>query len=148
VLDMAKEAPQSILDSDGEMLVVQTKRSADFQRQLQERVAEAARFQAVYAYNRDKDPSDWAGQTTFPFLAALSRAEVEEFARELLAYTLDAARRETLENLDGNLRAWGATAEIYEDPEVLAQMTAAIDYDKLEEVLPPPEAAAAAAAEV
>ena len=41
-----------------------------------------------------------------PWLAAFSSDEVEEFARELMANTFDAAQRGTLEHLDGDLRAW------------------------------------------
>jgi hypothetical protein len=134
-----------VLDSDGEMLVVQLKRKADFEHQLQEAVAELARFQAVYAQNRGRSAREWASQTAYPWLVSLDRDEVEEFARELLAYTLDAARRGTLENLRGNLRAWASTAEIYEDPELLAAMIKPIELADLQEVFPPSEEDAKAA---
>jgi hypothetical protein len=139
LLDRAKEEPQTILDSDGSMLVVEPKERADFERQLAEHVAAAAQFQAAYAANREREPASWAAQTPFPWLASFEPEEVGEFARELLGYTLDAAQRGTLENLEGNLRAWRSTASIYEQPELLAALTAPIDPDKLQEVFPPSE---------
>lgn len=145
LLDSAKLEPQDIIDSDGEMLVVQRKDVADFEAQLAERVRELARFQAVYAANRDKPASQWAAQTAFPYLAVFSPEEVAEFASELHAYTLAAAQRGELQELRGNLRAWESTAKVYEQPDVLAAITAPIDYDKLEEVFSPTEAEVAAA---
>jgi soluble lytic murein transglycosylase-like protein len=144
LLDSAKLEPQDIIDSDGEMLVVQRKDVADFETQLAERVRELARFQAVYAANRDRPASQWATQTAFPYLAVFSVEEVAEFASELHAYTLAAAQRGELQELRGNLRAWEDTAKIYEQPEVLAAIAAPIDYDKLEEVFSPSEAEVAA----
>lgn len=137
LLDRARNEPQLIRDSDGELLVVEKEHLAAFRRDLVALLSQVARFQAVFAENRKRPPRDWAHQTDFPFVAALSQAEVVEFAHELLAYTLDAAQRGTLENVRGNLKAWASTAAIYEDPDVLEQMTAAIDYGKLSEVLPP-----------
>lgn len=145
LLDSAKEQPVTVLDSDGEMLVVQKKPKADFEHQLREAVAELARYQAVYAQNRGRSAREWAAQTPYPWLVALDPEEVEEFGRELLAYTLDAARRGTLENLRGNMRAWASTAEIYEDPELLAAMMKPIELADLEEVFPPSEEEAKAA---
>jgi hypothetical protein len=139
VLDRAKEEPQVILDVDDEQLVIQRKDESDFQRELCQRVGQLARFQAVFAANREREPSRWAAQTDFPYLAAFDRDDVSEFARELLAYTLDAAQRGTLENLEGNLRAWASSASIYENPEALAQMTADIDPAQMVEVFPPSE---------
>lgn len=139
LLDEAKLEPQEILDTDGSMLVVAEKGRVDFERELTQRIAVAAQFQAAYAAHRRDEPASWVAQTPFPWLASLDREEVGEFAQELIAYTLDAAQRRTLENLEGNLRAWRSTAEIYEQPQVLAEMMAAIDLDKLEEVFPPSE---------
>ncbi len=140
MLDRAKDEPQAILDSDGSMLVVEPKERADFASGLVERLAELAQFQAAYGANGSTEPSAWVAQTPFPWLASFSRDEVDEFARELLAYTLDAAQRGTIESLEGNLRAWRSTAEVYERPEVLEQLTAAIDPAEIEEVSPPSEA--------
>ena len=109
--------------------LVAEKGRVDFEHELAPRVAVAAQFQAAYAAHRRDEPRAWAAQTPFPWLRSLSSDEVDEFAQELIAYTLDAAQRRTLENLEGNLRAWRSTAEIYEQPEVLAEMMAAIDLD-------------------
>lgn len=137
LLDRARTEPQLIRDSDGELLVVEEEHLAAFRRDLVGLLSQVARFQAVFAENQKRAPKEWAHQTDFPFVAALGHAEVVEFAHELLAYTLDAAQRGTLENVRGNLRAWESTTAIYEDPDVLERMTAAIDYGKLSEVLPP-----------
>lgn len=139
VLDYAKQEPQTILDTDNQMLVIDVKSSSDFLRGLHERVSQLARFQAAFAANRNREPSEWAAQTDFPYLAAFDVDDVDEFARELLGYTLDAAQRGTLENLKGNLRAWQSTADAYERPDLLAAMTADIDYSQIVEVSPPSE---------
>lgn len=145
VLDLAKLDAQVIIDSDGTGLVVQLKDTAEFHAHLTERVALAGRFLAVYSANGGRDPAEWANQTDFPYLAAFDADEVEEFSRELLAYTLDAAQRGTLESLEGNLRAWRSTAGIYESPEALARMTADFDPGDITEVFPPSEQEAGAA---
>src|SRR5271163_2033745 len=119
LLDRAKDSPQEVLDSDGELLVIQTKGVADFQRRLQAQVAETARFMAIFNEHREVPPSEWAMQTAYPWLAAFSSYEVEEFARELVADTFDAAQRGTLEHLEGNLRAWDSTAGIYGQPDAM-----------------------------
>jgi hypothetical protein len=139
VLDRAKEEPQVILDTDNQLLVIEVKSDSDFRRGLHERVAQLARFQFALAANRDRDPSEWAAQTDFPYLAAFDQEEVDDFARELLAYTLDAGQRGTLANLEGNLRAWSSTASVYEDQNLLAALSAAIDLDAFAEVFPPSE---------
>jgi hypothetical protein len=139
VLDLAREVPQFILDTDNEMLVIQRKDISDFQRELRNRVTQLARFSAVLAANHDRDPSEYAAQTDFPYLAAFDREEVAEFARDLLAATFDAAQRGTLEHLDGTLRGWESTASIYRNPEELAALTADISDEDLVEVFPPSE---------
>jgi hypothetical protein len=72
LLDRAKDRPQEILDTDGELLVIQIKGLADFQRRLQEQVAETGRFLAVYNEHRDISPRQWAMQTGYPWLASFS----------------------------------------------------------------------------
>src|SRR5580658_7425825 len=139
LLDWAKESPQEVLDADGELLVIQTKGIADFQRRLQAQVAETARFLAVYNEHRDIPPSEWAMQTGYPWLAAFSSDEVGEFARELVADTFDAAQRGTLEHLDGNLRAWDSTAGVYGQPDAMRALLSLVDLDGIVEVLPPSE---------
>jgi hypothetical protein len=139
LLDRAKDRPQEVLDSDGELLVLQVKRVADFQRRLQAQVAEAGRFLAVYNEHRRRQPREWAMQTGYPWLAAFSTAEVAEFAQELVAYVFDAGQRGTLEQLEGNLRAWESTAGIYGQPEVMRALRAPLDPDRLAEVFPPSE---------
>lgn len=139
LLDRAKDAPQEVLDSDGEVLVIQTKGVADFQRRLQAQVAETARFMAIFNEHRDVPPRQWALQTGYPWLAAFSSDEVREFAHELLADTFDAAQRATLEHLDGNLRAWASTAGVYGQPDVMRTLLSQVDLDGIVEVLPPSE---------
>jgi hypothetical protein len=147
VLDRAKEEPQFILDVDNEMLVIERKEDSDFRRGLQVRMSQLARFQAVLAAHQGREPREWASQTDFPYLSAFDRDDVDEFARELIAYTLDAAQRGTLENLEGNLRAWMSSASIYENPEMLAAMTADMDPSQFVEVFPPSEEQVRAAEE-
>ncbi len=139
LLDRAKDAPQEVLDSDGELLVIQTKGVADFQRRLQAQVSETARFLAIYREHREVPPSQWSMQTGYPWLAAFSSDEIGEFARELVADTFDAAQRGTLSHLEGNLRAWESTAGVYGQPDVLRALLAPIDLDGIVEVLPPSE---------
>lgn len=139
LLDRAKNTPQEVLDSDGEVLVIQTKGVADFQRRLRAQVAETARFVAIFNEHRDVPPSAWAMQTAYPWVAAFSNAEVAEFARELVADTFDAAQRGTLEHLEGNLRAWASTAGVYRQPDAMRALLSQIDLDGIVEVLPPSE---------
>lgn len=139
LLDRAKNTPQEVLDADGEVLVIQTKGLAEFQRRLQAQVAETARFMAIFNEHRDVPPSDWAMQTAYPWVAAFSSDEVAEFARELVAYTFDAAQRGTLEHLEGNVRAWASTAGVYGQPDAMRALLSQIDLDGIIEVLPPSE---------
>ena len=139
LLDRAKDSPQEVLDADGELLVIQTKGVADFQRRLQAQVAETARFLAVYNEHREVPPAEWAMQTGYPWLAAFSGDEVGEFARELVADTFDAAQRGTLEHLQGNLRAWDSTAGVYGQPDAMRTLLSRVDLDGIVEVLPPSE---------
>jgi hypothetical protein len=67
LLDRAKDAPQEVLDADGELLVIQTKALAELQRRLQAQVAETARFMAIFSEHRDVPPSEWALQTGYPW---------------------------------------------------------------------------------
>lgn len=139
LLDRAKNTPQEVLDSDGELLVIQTKCVADFQRRLQAQVAETARFLAIYNEHREVPPAEWAIQTGYPWLAAFSSDEVREFCNELVGDTFDAAQRGTLEHLEGNLRAWGSTAGVYGQPDVMQALLSPIDLDGIVEVVPPSE---------
>lgn len=139
LLDWAKDRPQEVLDSDGELLIIQGKSIADFHRRLREQMAEAGRFLAVFNEHREAPPGQWAMQTAYPWLAALSPEEVAEFAQELVAYTLDAAQRGTLEQIEGNLHAWESTAGVYGQPDVMRALCAPVDVDGLMEVFPPSE---------
>jgi hypothetical protein len=139
LLDRAKDSPQEVLDSDGELFLLQVKAIADFQRRLLEQVAETGRFLAIYNEHRDSPPARWAMQTGYPWLAAFSPEEVQEFAAELVAYTFDAGQRGTLEQLEGNLSAWESTAGIYGQPDVLRALRAPVDLQKVVEVFPPSE---------
>lgn len=140
VLDSAKSEPQTIIDSDDSMLVLQLKDESDFNREVAARVAELARFHATYLANRDKPIADWAAQTAYPWLVTLPQEEVKQFAGDLLGYTLGTVRRGSVEELDGIIASWKSTAEVHRDPELLAKLSAPIDYDQLEEVFPPAEA--------
>jgi hypothetical protein len=139
LLDRAKDIPQEVLDSDGELLVIQTKGVAEFRRRLQAQVAETARFLAIYNEHREVPPPEWAMQTAYPWLAALSGDEVEEFASELVGDTFDAAQRGTLEHLEGNLRAWASTAGVYGQPDAMRALLSPVDLEGIVEVLPPSE---------
>ena len=74
-----------------------------------------------------------------PWLAAFSSDEVGEFARGAVADTFDAARRGTLEHLEGDLRAWKPTAGIYGQPDAMRTLLSQVDLDGIVEVLPPSE---------
>ncbi len=145
LLDRAKDEPQMIVDTDDSVLLIQPKDQADFEHGLREHLAAAAQFHAVYAMHREEEPAGWAAATPYPWLRGFDSAEVSGFAHELVAYALDAAQRGTLENLEGNLRAWRSSAEIYEDPELVAHLIEAIDPDEIAELFPPSEQEAEAA---
>ncbi len=139
LLDWAKDSPQEVLDADGELLVIQGKGVADFQRRLQAQVAATGRFLAVFNEHRGSPSKGWAMQTEFPWLGAFASEEIEEFAQELVAYILDAGQRGTLEHLEGNLRAWESTAGIYEQADVMQALGVSVDLGKVVEVFPPSE---------
>jgi hypothetical protein len=145
LLDRAKDSPQDVLDSDGELLVIQVKARADFQRRLQEQVAATSRFFAIYREHLDVPSRQWAMQTAYPWLAVFSQEEVAEFAHELVSYTLDAGQRGTLEQIEGNLRAWESTAGVYEQPAAPEALRSPLDLAKLVEVFPPSEGEVGAA---
>lgn len=139
LLDSAKDEPQTIVDSDGTVLELGSKERADFEHALVRHLGEAAQFQAAFSRHGAQEAAEWAALTPYPWLASFDRAEVAEFARELYAYALDAARRQTIDGLEGNLRAWQSTAEVYEQPEVLEALMAPIDPNEIVEVFPPSE---------
>ena len=139
LLDRAKHSPQELLDSDGELLVIQNKQIAEFHRALRDQVAETARLLAVYQEHRDVPAERWAAQTAYPWLAALSAEEIAEFAAELLAETLQAAQRGTLDQLQGNLATWESTASLHADPGQLRALLAPLRSATLVEVFPPSE---------
>jgi hypothetical protein len=139
LLDRAKEEPQVIEDSDGSLLVVESKERSDFGRELAEELADVAQFQAAYSANAGKRTASWAAQTPYAWLAALDSDEVADFARELLSFGLDAARRGTLEHFRGNLRAWESTAGAYGSPDVLEALLEPIEIKAVTEVFPPSE---------
>jgi hypothetical protein len=144
VLDEAKQTPQQVIDSDGEMLCIWTLAETSALVELRDYFSALAQFQAAYAHHRSDAPHDWAPMTPYPFIASLPPADVEEFARELLAYTLKAAQDGQTDELDGVIEAWRSTALAYESPEILDAITAPIDYDAIEEILPPSEEQVAA----
>lgn len=139
VLDGAKERPQLIADTDGSLLVIEPKLQADFAHALVDRLAEVAQFRAAYTAHVEEPPARWAAETPYPWLAAFEPEEVADFARELLAFALDAAQRHTLEFFEGNLRAWRSTADIYESPDQLAALLEPFDMTEVAEVFPPSE---------
>ena len=121
LLDMAANDPVVIVDR-GHELVVLSLEVAEFDYAFRRWVQELARFSALYTAHHEEDPRTWAQQSAFPWIASLSRDEVAEMAQELLSYTLDAAQRHSLDAIDGCLRGWASTAEIYGEPQVLEQM--------------------------
>lgn len=145
VLDAAHEAPVPILDRD-EILAVDRWSSLAYGRGVVEALEEIGQFQAAWALHREDEPSRWVASTPFPWLASLTRDEVAEFAAELLPYLLESVRRKDLTVFAGNLRAWESTAETYEDDDMLAATTAALDELELVQVAPPSEAQVEAAA--
>lgn len=146
VLDQAKAAPQMIIDTDGVMLIIEPKGEADFNRLLVSHLSDIAQFQAARHANDDETVSAWANQTPYPFVAALDADEVAEFARELVAFSFDAAQRQSLRYLDGAIAAWRSTAEVYQDPEQLEALLS-VDEDDIAELFPPAEIATEAGAE-
>jgi hypothetical protein len=146
VLDEAKVRPQMIFDSDGTMLVIEPKGESDFNRLLVAHLADVAQFQAARHAKGDKTVADWANQTPYPFVAALEADEVAEFAKELIAFGIDAAQRQSLRYFEGNIAAWRSTAEVYEDPEQLEALLTP-DEDDIVEILPPAEVTSEVGAE-
>jgi hypothetical protein len=57
----------------------------------------------------------------------------------MLSLYIDAARRGTLEHLEGNLRAWASTAGVYRQPDAMRTLLSQVDLDGIVEVLPPSE---------
>jgi len=139
LLDSAKEEAQVIVDTDKTQLLLEERSKAEFRIALIRRLGEIAQFHAAYARNRESEPAEWAAQTPYPWLAAFSRQEADEFASELLAYALDAVRSESMERFEGNLAAWRSTAEIYDQPEIIERMLASIKPAEIVELLPPEE---------
>ncbi len=139
VLDRAKERPQLIADTDGSLLVIEPKVEADFAHAMVDRLGEVAQFRAAYTAHVGEPPTRWAGETPYPWLAAFEPEEIADFARELLAFALDAAQRHTLEFFEGNLRAWRSTAQVYESPDQLKALLEPTDMTEVAEVFPPSE---------
>lgn len=131
-------AAQFIFDTDGTMLVIEPKSEADFNRGLVSHLADVAQFQAARHANGDDTVASWAKQTPYPFVAALDAEEVAEFARELVAFSIDAAQRQSLRYFEGAVAAWQSTAEVYQDPEQLEALLSA-DEDDIAELFPPAE---------
>jgi len=136
LLDIAAREPVVIVDRGSE-LVVRPLEQAEFDYAFRMWVEELARFSAIYSAHQDDEPRIWAQQTAFPWIAMLSTEEVSDMAQELLTYTLDAAQRGSLEGVEGCLRAWESTAEIYGQPDVLKQMLRPIVPESLHELVRP-----------
>jgi hypothetical protein len=138
VLDEAKSAAQLISDTDGTMLVIEPKSESDFNRGFVSHLADVAQFQAARHANSDETVSSWANQTPYPFVAALDADEVAEFAKELVAFGIDAAQRQSLTYFEGAIAAWRSTAEVYQDPEQLEALMS-VDEDDNAQLFPPAE---------
>lgn len=137
LLDRARDEPQQILDSDGSAFAVEPWETMQFGRRYRQLAAAAAQFRAVYGRHRDEPVPEWAALTPFPWIASFDAEEVEQFSSDLLELLLDAGNRGELEEIEGFLAAAKATAEIYDAPDVLEQLTAALDPVELVEVFPP-----------
>jgi hypothetical protein len=138
VLDEAKSAAQLISDTDGTLLVIEPKSESDFNRAFVSHLADVAQFQAARHANSDETDASWANQTPYPFVAALDADEVAEFAKELVAFGIDAAQRQSLRYFEGAIAAWRSTAEVYQDPEQLEALLS-VDEDDIAELFPPAE---------
>ena len=106
-------------------------------RRYRQIAAAAAQLRAAYARHSAEPVSEWAPLTPFPWIASFTQQEVEQFVDELIDVLLDAGNRGELEELEGLLAAARSTAELYDTPEQLEQMTAALDPVELIEVFPP-----------
>lgn len=137
LLDRAREEPQQILDVDGSAFAVEPWEEMRFARRYRQVAAAAAQFRAVYGRHGDESAGEWAALTPFPWLAGFDGAEVAEFDEQLVGLLLDAGNLGDLEELEGFLAAARSTGEIYNRPEVLEQLTRALDPVELVEVLPP-----------
>ncbi len=144
VLDGARIAPVPVLDNN-ELLAVERWSTMAFSHGVVAALEDIGQFHAAYAQHRENEPRSWVAMTPYPWLAALDREEVDEFAGELFPYLMESVHRGSLEAFVGNLRAWESTAETYDNPEMLAAMTTPFDGSALVEVQPPSEQAAEAA---
>jgi hypothetical protein len=137
VLDAAKVAIVGVLDRDDTLLAIGRMDSIVFHLRVVEALEEVGQFEAAYARHADEPASEWAEMTPFPWLASLEPDEVREFRADLLPHLLLAVHEGDLEPYVGNLRAWESTAETVNDVEMMAQMLAPIDSDRLAELYPP-----------
>lgn len=125
LLDTARrDGEAQVRDTDGLILSVIPAERVEFGRDIARHLADAARFQAVYAARDQDPPADWARLTPYPHLAVLDSTEIHAFARELLGTLLDAGVRGSLQTHEGNLAAWHSTAAIISDAGELAKLTA------------------------
>ncbi len=145
VLDGAHHAPVPVLDSDNELLSVERWSTMAFSHGVVAALEDVGQFHAAYAQHKDDEPVSWVAMTPYPWLVALDRDEIDEFATELFPYLMDSVRRGSLESFAGNLRAWESTAETYDNDEMLAAMLTPFDGASLVEVSPPSEEQAQAA---
>ena len=137
VLDAAKLAIVGVLDRDDTLLAIGRMDSIVFHLRVVEALEEVGQFEAAFARHADEPAARWAEMTPFPWLASLEPEEVREFRADLLPHLLLAVQQGDLEPHLGNLRAWESTAETVNDVEMMAQMLAPIDSDRLAELYPP-----------
>lgn len=137
VLDCARKAPVSLVDSDGHRLAVADWDEMSFAWTFMRILDAISQFHAVWARHHDEPPSEWAAMTPFPFLAAFDAEEAAEFSQELFPYLEESVRRRDLDGFLGNLRAWESSAETYDDEAMLAQMNEPLDPAAFLTLTPP-----------
>jgi hypothetical protein len=137
VLDAAKVGIVGVLDRDDTLLAIGRMDSIVFHLRVVEALEEVGQFEAAFARHADEPAARWAEMTPFPWLASLEPDEVRKFRADLLPHLLLAVHQGDLEPHLGNLRAWESTAETVNDVEMMAQMLAPIDSDRLAELYPP-----------
>lgn len=147
VLDCAHEAPVQVLDKDDTLLGVQRWEDLVFARDMLAALEDIGQFHAVFARHREEPPAAWAAMTPFAWLAHFDSDDAAEFAGELMPHLFESLRRGTLEPFLGAIRAWEASTEMLDDPEMAAAMSVDLDAQQLTEIFPPSEEEIAAGQE-
>jgi hypothetical protein len=130
VLDAAKKGPVFIKRGPA-LLAMDDWGRRSFERSTLAVLQDVFQFQVTRLLNRDAEPAEWAVGTPYPWAAAFSREELEDFAGELMPYLLESLRRGNLESYLGNLRGWQTGAEIQGSRLMQERLGRRIDPDRL-----------------